>query len=82
MTEPREGGAARELDDATLLKELETIHRTRHATFLHGSDRALETHSRRLRELEEEYLSRHPDRAPSGTRTRAGARSRTTAEED
>ena len=74
------GAAARELEDGRLLKELETIHRTRHETLLHGSDEALATHTQRLKELEEEYLRRHPQRATTAGRTREGARARTTGE--
>nr|WP_016906506.1 DUF6158 family protein [Streptomyces xiaopingdaonensis] len=66
-----------ELTDAQLVKELETIHRTRHDTLLHGSADALNAHTERLRQLEQEYLRRHPDRPVSSGRTREGARSRT-----
>ncbi|MGW1765397.1 DUF6158 family protein [Streptomyces sp. NPDC002073] len=71
-----EGVPPEELAEDRLIKELEAIHRTRHETLLHGSDEALETHSRRMAVLEEEYLRRHPRRAPSAGRTRAGARAR------
>ncbi|MFF5705074.1 DUF6158 family protein [Streptomyces sp. NPDC012794] len=74
------GASARDLEDGRLLKELETIHRTRHETLLHGSDDALATHTQRLKELEEEYVRRHPERAPSAARTRSGARARTSGE--
>ncbi|MDG4863163.1 DUF6158 family protein [Streptomyces sp. T-3] len=66
----------RHLDDQELAKELETIHRTRHDTLLHGSNDALRTHNERMAALEGEYLRRHPRRQVSGGRTRAGARSR------
>ncbi|GLV83149.1 hypothetical protein Slala03_28380 [Streptomyces lavendulae subsp. lavendulae] len=75
------GTAAGELEDGRLLKELETIHRTRHETLLHGSNDALATHTQRLKELEEEYLRRHPRRATTAARTRTGARARTGAED-
>ncbi|UQX04352.1 DUF6158 family protein [Streptomyces sp. RerS4] len=81
MEEHTSGPAARELEDGRLLKELETIHRTRHETFLHGSDEALATHSQRLKELEDEYLRRHPERAPTAARTRSGARARSAGED-
>lgn len=76
-----EGGLARglapsALDDTDLLRELETLHRTRHDTFLHGSEDALDAHSRRTAELEEEYVRRHPQRLVTADRTRAGARAR------
>ncbi|MFD6880078.1 MULTISPECIES: DUF6158 family protein [unclassified Streptomyces] len=77
MAEHGGGPAARELEDGRLLKELETIHRTRHETLLYGSDEALATHTQRLKELEEEYVRRHPRRAPTAGRTRSGARART-----
>ena len=67
----------RELSDADLLKELESIHRTRHDTLLHASADALAAHSVRMAELETEYLRRHPDRQVSPGRTREGARART-----
>jgi hypothetical protein len=60
----------RELSDADLLKELESIHRTRHDTLLHASADALSAHSVRMAELETEYLRRHPDRQVSPGRTR------------
>lgn len=66
----------RELSDADLLKELETIHRTRHETFLHAPEDALAAHSVRMTELEAEYLRRHPDRQITPGRTREGARAR------
>ncbi|MGW0392671.1 DUF6158 family protein [Streptomyces sp. NPDC003042] len=77
MEDQSGGPEARLLEDGRLLKELETIHRTRHETLLYGSDDALATHTKRMRELEEEYVRRHPQRAPVAGRTRAGARART-----
>ncbi|MEU2156195.1 MULTISPECIES: DUF6158 family protein [unclassified Streptomyces] len=76
MNEQSRGVAPRQLEEAQLLKELEAVHRTRHETLLHGSDDALATHTVRMKELEGEYLRRHPDRAPVAGRTRAGARAR------
>ncbi|MFI9168537.1 DUF6158 family protein [Streptomyces lincolnensis] len=64
------------LDDQQLMKELETIHRTRHDTLLHGSNDALRTHNDRMAQLEGEYLRRHPRRPVSTGRTREGARDR------
>jgi len=63
-----------DLDEETLLDELEHLHDTRHATFRHGSDDALDAHDRRTRELETEYLRRHPNREVDPARTRSGAR--------
>ncbi|MDJ0385181.1 DUF6158 family protein [Streptomyces sp. G-G2] len=65
------------LDDGRLLKELEVVHRTRHETLLYGSDDALATHTARTKELEAEYVRRHPGRAQTSGRTREGARART-----
>ncbi|MGP3925261.1 MULTISPECIES: DUF6158 family protein [unclassified Streptomyces] len=75
----RRGGGidAAALDEPHLIKELETIHRTRHETLLYGSEDALERHTSRMAELEAEYLRRHPDRSVAAGRTRDGARART-----
>ena len=62
MTE-HDGGPAARTEEGRLLKELEAIHRTRHETLLHGSDDALVTHTKRMNELEHEYVRRHPQRA-------------------
>ncbi|BBC31677.1 uncharacterized protein SGFS_029710 [Streptomyces graminofaciens] len=64
------------LDDQQLMKELESIHRTRHDTLLHGSTEALRTHNERMAQLEGEYLRRHPRRPVVPGRTREGARER------
>ncbi|KUN61241.1 DUF6158 family protein [Streptomyces canus] len=64
------------LDDQQLMKELETIHRTRHETLLHGSNDALSTHNERMARLEGEYLRRNPRRTVAAGRTREGARDR------
>ncbi|UYQ60318.1 DUF6158 family protein [Streptomyces peucetius] len=65
-----------ELGEQDLLRELETIHRSRHDTLLYGSAAALEAHNVRMADLEAEYLRRHPERPVAPGRTRAGARSR------
>ncbi|MFE0806190.1 DUF6158 family protein [Streptomyces sp. NPDC058794] len=64
------------LDDQQLMKELETIHRTRHDTLLHGSNDALRAHNERMAQLEGEWLRRNPRRAVAAGRTREGARER------
>lgn len=80
--EAREAGPAADgLEEGRLMKELEAIHRTRHETLLHGSRDALLTHTRRMEELEREYVRRHPDRAQTPGRTRSGARARGGTEE-
>lgn len=65
-----------ELSDADLVRQLESLHRTRHDTLLHGSAQALAEHSARTREMEAEYLRRHPDREVDPERLRSGARHR------
>ncbi|GAB3649245.1 DUF6158 family protein [Streptomyces sparsus] len=65
-----------ELSDEQLVKELETLHRTRHETLLHGSQDALSAHSERSAQLETEYLRRNPQRQVDPERTREGARAR------
>ena len=64
------------LDDQQLMKELETIHRTRHDTLLYASNDALRAHNGRMAELEGEYLRRNPRRPVAAGRTREGARER------
>ena len=64
------------LDDQQLMKELETIHRTRHDTLLYGSNDALRAHNERMAQLEGEYLRRNPRRLVAAGRTREGARER------
>lgn len=73
---PAAGHDPSALSDAELVSELESIHRTRHETFLHGSDDALVMHGRRMTALETEYLKRHPRRLVTAGRTRSGARAR------
>jgi hypothetical protein len=59
-----------ELSEADLIRELGSLHDTRHDTLRHGSDSALEHHNRRLAELEAEYLRRHPEREVDSARLR------------
>jgi hypothetical protein len=59
------------LDVDDLLRELQSLHDTRHETFRHGSDDALENHNRRMLELEREYLRRFPQREVDPARLRA-----------
>jgi hypothetical protein len=64
-----------QLADDDLARELETLHATRHETFLHGTEDALDAHTRRMLALEREFLTRFPDRTvPHPLRTRAGSR--------
>lgn len=59
-----------ELTEERLLRELEQLYRTRLDTLRQGSPAALEHSDRRIRELEQAYLRRHPDREVSGRRLR------------
>ena len=68
------------LDDQQLMKELETIHRTRHDALLYGSNDALRAHNERMAQLEGEYLRRNPRRPVAAGRTREGARERGSGE--
>jgi hypothetical protein len=76
------GVPAAELSDDDLLRELASLHRTRHETFLHGATTAVVAHSERTAELEDEYLRRHPERQIDPDRLRAGARQRTSKAAD
>ena len=51
-----------ELGDEDLIRELQSLHRTRLDTLRHAADSALANHLRRTAELETEYLARHPGR--------------------
>jgi hypothetical protein len=69
-TSPALGVPPATLTDEDLLRDLSSLHSTRHDTFRHGSADALTNHSRRTDELEREYLRRFPDREISPTRVR------------
>ena len=71
-----DGVPANQLEDPDLDRELAHLHETRNDTFLHGSVQALDHHTQRMAELEDEYLRRHPDRDVDPERLRAGARAR------
>jgi len=58
--DPTLGISASQLSDDDLRVQLDHIHRTRHETLLNGSKAALETHTRRMLELEQEFLTRLP----------------------
>jgi hypothetical protein len=68
------GPDAAELGDDDLLRELRQLHRTRHETFRHGSQAALDHHSQRTAALEQEYLRRNPQREVDEERLRSGRR--------
>jgi hypothetical protein len=65
-----------DLSEADLRRELAHAHETRHTTFLHGSQDALDAHTRRTAQLEQEFLRRHPEREIDPDRLRSGARLR------
>jgi hypothetical protein len=64
-----------QLADDVLRREVAHLHETRHDTMLNGSQDAFETHTRRMLELENEFIRRFPaESAPDPHRTRAGSR--------
>ena len=66
------GIPASQVSDDDLERELAHLHETRHETFLHGSEDALEAHTKRMFAMEQEYLRRFPDRVtPDPARVRA-----------
>jgi hypothetical protein len=76
MPETPTGIPARQLADEDLLRELASVHRTRHDALRHGSEQALVHHDERAAELEAEYLRRFPEREIDPERLTAGARAR------
>jgi hypothetical protein len=74
--DPASGVPASELPDDDLLRELASVHRTRHETVRHGSDQALDHHNARMAELEDEYVRRFPEREIDPQRLTEGARAR------
>ena len=73
---PGRGVPAPELSDEDFFRELEQLHQTRMHTLRHGSDDALENSTRRINELEQDYLRRYPQREVDPDRLRSGARER------
>ena len=59
-----------ELSDDDLFRELGQLYETRLETLRRGSDSSLENSDRRIAELEQEYLHRHPHREVSPRRLR------------
>lgn len=64
---PPSGRPAAELTDSELETQGKQLHDTRNWVFLHGSAAQFETHTRRMLELEQEYLHRHPKRTWQGS---------------
>jgi Family of unknown function (DUF6158) len=62
-----------ELSDEELERQGVQAHATRHWVFLHGTAEQFRTHTRRMLELEEEYLRRHPQRTWQGSGGAEGA---------
>ncbi|GIJ27527.1 hypothetical protein Vqi01_26890 [Micromonospora qiuiae] len=59
-----------ELADEDLIREMQSLHRTRLDTLRHATDSALANHLRRTADLETEYLARHPGREVDPSRLR------------
>lgn len=66
----------RSLTDEDLVRELDSLYRTRLDTLRYGSDDALEQSTARTVGLEQEYLRRYPEREIDPERRREGARQR------
>ncbi len=60
------GRPATELSDEELEAQGKQLHDSRNWVFLHGSAAQFETHTRRMLELEQEYLTRFPKRTRQG----------------
>ncbi len=60
------GRAAAELSDEELESQGKQLHDTRNWMFLHGTAAQFETHTRRMLDLEQEYLRRFPKRTWQG----------------
>jgi hypothetical protein len=58
------------LSDEELMRELSRVHSTRNDALRHGSEAALDNHTRRTDELEAEYLKRFPRREIDPSRLR------------
>src|SRR4249919_2987438 len=66
MTEVPTGRPAAELTDEELETQGKQLHDSRNWVFLHGSAAQFDTHTRRMLELEQEYLQRFPKRTWQG----------------
>jgi hypothetical protein len=71
------GVPPKDLADAALRRETAQMWLTRQETVIGGSSHAMATHTRRMLELEQEYVARFADETrPNPARTRRGARAR------
>lgn len=61
------GLSAASLSDIDLERQVTRAHATRNWIFLHGTGGQYRRHTERMLELEQEYLSRHPQRTWQGT---------------
>jgi hypothetical protein len=61
------GRPASELSDEELESQGKQLHDSRNWVFLHGSAAAFETHTKRMLELEQEYIRRFPKRTWQGS---------------
>jgi hypothetical protein len=68
--QPELGINPRTLSDHDLMRELASVHETRHDALRHSSDSALRNHSERMAQLEAEYLRRFPEREVDPARLR------------
>ena len=69
------GILASELSDEDVRRELRHLYQTRWDALTNGSESAFTTHTKRMHQLEEEFLRRFPaGAAPDPMRTRAGRR--------
>ncbi|MEO3830063.1 DUF6158 family protein [Actinomadura sp. B10D3] len=65
-----------DLSDDDLFRELGHLYETRLDALRHAADQAYGEHTRRMNELEAEYLRRRPGREIDPERLREGARAR------
>ncbi|MES9537458.1 MULTISPECIES: DUF6158 family protein [unclassified Actinomadura] len=76
MTSRDLGVAPGDLGDDDLFRELGHLYETRLDALRHAADQAYGEHTRRMNELEAEYLRRRPGREIDPERLREGARAR------
>lgn len=76
MTSRDLGVAPGDLSDEDLFRELGHLYETRLDALRHAADQAYGEHTRRMNEMEAEYLRRRPDREIDPERMREGARAR------